>query len=363
MTDRWVLQRYFGRQYLLWFFVFLCGLSGIVFLFEIAELMRRASGREGIGFDLILKMGVYKLPETVERILAFVVLFSGLFTFWKLTRSQELVVARSVGISSWQFVRPAFLLTFGFALLNITILNPIGTGMNAKFKALESRYFDRAPTLELTGAGLWLRQQDEGKSYLLHADRVEMSPVVLSPMTVFIYDSDGAYRGRVDAPKAILREGRWDIKKAWINMDQGMPEYSESWTLPTTMTLGKIQESMAPPNTISFWELPRFIHALEAIGLPATRHELAFQSIMSQALTLCSMVIFAAAFALRMNRRGGVTGMVIGGVVLGSFVYTMNNVVNALGVNQTLPVILAAWAIPVVALALSSAALLRMEDG
>ncbi|MFA4994280.1 MAG: LPS export ABC transporter permease LptG [Bdellovibrionales bacterium] len=363
MTERWVLQRYLGRQYLLWFLVFLGALSGIVFLFEIAELMRRASTHQGVGFNLILKMGIYKLPETIERILAFVVLFSGLFTFWRLTRSQELIVARSVGISAWQFVRPALLITLVFALLNIAIINPIGANMNARYKALEGRYLERTPTLELTGAGLWLRQRDDANRYLLHADRVEMSPLTLSPVIVFIYDNNEKYLGRIDAAQAVLQEGVWDVRDAWVNMDQTATQHVDNWTLPTTLTLGKIQESMAAPNTISFWELPRFIRALKTIGLPQTRHQLAFQSILAQPLSLCSMVFFAAAFALRMNRRGGVTIMILAGVLLGSFVYTLNNVVGALGINQTLPVVLAAWAIPVVAFALGNAALLHMEEG
>lgn len=363
MSSRMILQRYFGRQYLLWFLVFLVALSGIVFLFEIAELMRRAGSRQGVGFETILMMGLYKLPETIERILAFVVLFSGLFTFWRLTRSQELIVARSVGISAWQLVRPAFTITLAFAILNITVLNPIGAHLNARYKALETRYFDRAPMLELTGAGLWLRQSDSNQNYLLHADHVEMDPLVLSPVTVFIYKDDASYLGRIDAPKAILEDGVWSVQDAWINMDQAEAQHVDAWRLPTTLTLGKIQESMAAPNTISFWELPRFIQALKTIGLPQTRHRLAFQCIMAQALSLCSMVFFAAAFALRMNRRGGVTAMILGGVFLGSFVYTLNNVVNALGANQTLPVALAAWAIPTVAFALSNAALLHMEEG
>ncbi|MFA5040457.1 MAG: LptF/LptG family permease [Bdellovibrionales bacterium] len=363
MTERWVLQRYFGKQYLLWFLVFLGALSGIVFLFEIAELMRRAAGHQNVGFNIVLKMGIYKLPETIERILAFVVLFSGLFTFWRLTRSQELIVARSVGISAWQFVRPAFLITLAFAIINIAVLNPIGANMNARYKALEGRYLERTPTLELTGAGLWLRQRDEAKRYLIHADHVEMYPMIMSPVIIFIYDLEGKYLGRIDAQQAVLEDGAWDVRDAWINMDQSTAEKVSNWRLPTTLTLGKIQESMAAPNTISFWELPGFIRALKAIGLPQTRHQLAFQNILSQPLSLCSMVFFAAAFALRMNRRGGVTAMIIAGVVLGSLIYTLNNVVNALGVNQTLPVVLAAWAIPVAAFALSNAALLHMEEG
>ncbi len=362
MMERWVLQRYFGRQYLLWFFVFLGALSCIVFLFEIAELMRRASGHQEVGFNVILKMGLFKLPETIEKILAFVILFSGLFTFWRLTRSQELIVARSVGISAWQFMQPAFLITLGFAVLNATVINPVGAHMNGRYKSMEMRYFGRAPTLELTGAGLWLRQASEEKRYLLHADHVTMTPLVLSPATIFIYNADGKYQGRVDAPKAVLEAGAWSVRDAWINMDQSTPQHVDEWHLPTTLTLGKIQESMAAPNTISFWELPRFIRALKTIGLPSTRHQLEFQSILSQPLSLCAMVLFAASFALRMNRRGGITAMILAGLLLGSFIYTLNNVVRALGMNQTLPVVLAAWAMPVVAFALANAALLHLED-
>ena len=363
MMERWVLHRYFGRYYLLWFLVFLGSLSGIVFLFEVAELMRRAGGRPDVGFGLVLTMGIYKLPETIERILPFVVLFAGLFTFWRLTRSQELVIARSVGVSAWQFMMPALLVTLIFSLLNIAVINPVGAMMNARYKILEMHYLERVPTLELTGAGLWLRQHDSEKRYLLHADHVEMDPLTLSPLMAFIYDENDHYLGRVDAPQAVLENGAWDVPDAWLNMDQQPAEHVADWRLPTTLTLSKIQESMAAPDTISFWELPRFIRALKTIGLPQTRHQLAFQSLLSQPLLLCAMVFFAASFALRMNRRGGVTAMILSGVLLGSMVYTLNNVVNALGVNQTLPAMLAAWAIPAVALVLSNAALLHMEDG
>ena len=75
------------------------------------------------------------------------------------------------------------------------------------------------------------------------------------------------------------------------------------------------------------------------------------------------MIFFAASFALRMNRRGGVMPMIVAGVLLGSSFYMLNSLIIALGANQTLPVALAAWAIPVVALALSNAALLHLEDG
>jgi len=363
MIQHSTLNRYFGRQYILWFLAFLATLAGIIFLFEVAELLRRAADRPETTLGLVLWMGIYKMPDTIERILPFVVLFAGMFTFWRLTRSRELVVARAAGISAWQFLAPALLITLLFSFFNITLINPVGAIFNGKYKELELHYLEHVPTLELTGAGLWLRQHDADRRYLLHADHVTMEPLKLTPLIVLIYDNNDHYLGRIDAPDAVLADGYWDINNAWLNWDQQPPQHNDHYQLPTTLTLNKIQESMAPPNTISFWKLPGFINALRTIGLPPTRHELEFQTLLSQPLLLCAMVIFAAAFSLRMSRRGSAMGLVASGVSIGIVVFYLNHVVMALGANQDLPVILAAWAIPLAAFASGNAALLYMEDG
>ena len=75
------------------------------------------------------------------------------------------------------------------------------------------------------------------------------------------------------------------------------------------------------------------------------------------------MTVFAAAFSLRLSRRGGVLGVIVWGVVTGGVIFMLNNVVTALGTTQILPVVLAAWSIPVAALVLGNAVLLYLEDG
>lgn len=362
MISRWTLGAYLARQYLLWFCVFLGTLASIIYLFEVAELARRAAHSD-IAFDILLRMGLYKLPETIEHVLPFVVLFSGMFTFWRLTRNQELTIARTAGLSAWQFLAPALLVTLVFSGLNLSVINPLGAHFSNRFKQLEMRYLEHAPLMELTGAGLWLRQRDDGHRYLIHADHVKADPMTLTPVIIFIFDPQDHYQGRIDAPSAILRDGYWEMDGGWINMDQKAPQAVEHYHLATSLTLDKIQESMAPPNTISFWELPAFIEALRSIGLPPVRHELEFQSLLAQPVLLCAMVFFAALFSLRMSRRGHIMETVLLGAILGISVFVLNNIVAALGANQNLPVMLAAWGIPLAALSLSNAVLLHMEDG
>lgn len=363
MIRHWTLSRYLGRQYLFWFLVFLGGLAGIIYLFEVAELLRRASNISDATFGVILLMGSYKLPDTIEKVLPFVVLFSGMFTFWRLTRSQELIIARAAGVSAWQFLAPALLVTLAFGWFNVTLLNPIGATLNSRYKEMEARYLDRRTSLELTGAGLWLRQNEGDQHYLLHADHVDTNPLTLTPVIAFIYDANNRYLGRIDAPRATLGDDVWTLERAWFNWKDRFPAYQDSFNLPTSLTPDKIQESMAPPNTISFWKLPEFIQALRAIGLPPIRHELQFHTLLAEPWLLCAMVFFAAAFSLRLSRRGGILNAMMLGIFTGSVIFALNNVVTAMGISQTLPVVLAAWAIPLAALTAGNAALLYLEDG
>ena len=52
------------------------------------------------------------------------------------------------------------------------------------------------------------------------------------------------------------------------------PVHHAAYKLPTTLTPAQIQESFAPPDTLSFWELPGFIRAAQSAGFSAMRYEL-----------------------------------------------------------------------------------------
>jgi lipopolysaccharide export system permease protein len=75
------------------------------------------------------------------------------------------------------------------------------------------------------------------------------------------------------------------------------------------------------------------------------------------------MVLVAATFSLRMQRRGGATLMIAGGVGTGLLLYSMSYVVFALGQSAAVPVLLAAWTPAGVSLLIGASMLLHLEDG
>lgn len=359
-----LLARYIGAQFLKWFFVLLMILAGVIFLFELVEMVRRTANREAATFAMALRMTVFKLPSTVELLFHFTVLFAAMFTFWRLTRSQELIVTRAAGVSALQFLWPVLLGALFVGVLKIAVLNPVSAAFYAQFEELETRYIHgRENLLDVTDAGIWLRQLDGDDLYVIHANRSEPDEIVLHEVMIMLFDSDDRYRGRIDAAMATLEPGQWAIESAWVTTSGVQAEYVDRYALPTDLSAAEIRESFASPETLSFWTLPRFIEALEATGFSSLRHQLHYYGLMAHPFLLAAMVLFAAAFALRHTTRGGALPMVVSGVLTGFCLFILTDIVTALGLARSIPVALAAVTPAVVGLLLGFAALFHLEDG
>lgn len=357
------LPFYISRHYLFWFLAMLVGFLGIVFIFDCIELLRRTADKPDVTYSLVLTMALLNLPDIGQKILPFIALFAAMLTLWHLTRNQELIITRAVGVSVWQFLLPVMVTTLLLGLFFLFLINPLGALMKRAYQEMEAKYVERSVLMDLSSAGLWLRQENGEQRYLLHADTVTNDPFTIKPLIAYLFDANGRYRGRIDAEQAVLEQNAWVISNALFNMKNRPPERVARTSLPTRLSGQKIQESMAPPSTVSFYELPSFIKALEATGFSGTRHRMQFFALAAQPLFLCAMVLFAACFSLRMARRGGVLYAALAGLCVGSFAYGFNDVIVALGINQTLPTWLAAFATPLMALSAGTTALFHLEDG
>ena len=357
-------HRYVARRFLSSFLMLLFILSSVILLFEFVELVREADGKPNATLAIIAAMSVLKLPNTVEVLFHFTVLFSAMHTFWRLTRSQELIVARAVGLSAWQFLLPALVTAAAIGAFKIMVFNPVAASMYGQYEQMQDRYIDnRTDRLDISRGGMWLREATDDGVAVIHADRARGNEVALEPVIVFLFDRDERFQGRVDAESAVLRSGHWHMTNAWVGQTGADRVLLESYQLPTALTLDSIVDSFASPNTLSFWALPDFIETLEETGFSSVRHRLHYNAMLAQPLLLAAMVLFAAAFSLRQTRRGGTLVMILGGIVTGFMMFFVNDVVSAFGAAEIVPILLAAWSPALITAFIGLAAVLHLEDG
>jgi lipopolysaccharide export system permease protein len=366
------LYGYIARRFLMWFSgVFLLFIM-LIYIGDFVELTRRTSARADIGAGILAQMSALKLPYEAQQVLPFAVLGGSILALFFMTRSRELIVARAAGISVWQFLTPAIAIAFLIGVIGVAVFNPIASVAQREYKLLETTVLkNQADSLALTASGLWLRQSDvEGTQAVIHALRRPAAKPGDDPTgmqlgdvsMLFFRDNDRLVR-RIDAEGARLEAGRWYIENGteWRPDRDKVP--FDQVVVPTNLTAQKIEESFASPDTMSFWKLPAFIDLLEASGFSAQKHKLYFDSLLAKPFMLCAMVLIAAIFSLRMQRRGGTTALMIGGICAGFLVYFMSDLVFALGASATIPVALAAWTPAVISMLLGTFVLLHLEDG
>ena len=76
------------------------------------QLMRRAADIPNLSAWMVAKTSFFRVPQLTERLLPFSVLVGAMSCYLALSRRNELVVARSAGMSAWQFVAPALIVAF-----------------------------------------------------------------------------------------------------------------------------------------------------------------------------------------------------------------------------------------------------------
>jgi lipopolysaccharide export system permease protein len=187
--------------------------------------------------------------------------------------------------------------------------------------------------------------------------------VVLFDVIVFRFSRDNRFESRIDAARAKLGNDKWVLHDVLLTEPEEPGRTVQRTTVPTDLTPDKIYNSFAPPETISFWRLPQFIDLLESAGFAAEPHRLQLHRLLAKPVLLAAMVLLAAVFSLRPHRHGGVIVTIVSGVLAGFVIYVLSNLVFALGLSATLPVVMAAWTPAVVTLMLGVAILLHLEDG
>ena len=362
MTGGLTLSVYFGLRYLKAVTITLLLCVGLIFAADTVELLRRASEKPDATTDVVMTIALFRLPSLAEQTVPFAILFGAMAALLALSRKLELVVARASGVSAWQFLLPAFVVTFLIGVLLVTAYNPMAAALRERSDTLLAETIGGAQTAAST-RGVWLRQDGEDGPSILRAGAFYGQGETVTDATFFLYAPDQTFRGRIDAERATLEPGRWVVENATIYGADGTRRSEARVEVATRLNLVNAREEFAAPDAVPFWALPGLIRAAADAGLPAHRYRLRFQTLLARPLLLCAMVLIAATVSLRVFRMGGVVRLIVGGVIAGLVLYVATELAEDLGGAGFVGPIFAAWATPLMGLAFGATVLLHLEDG
>ena len=357
------LYLYFLRRYVATAFWFFTGIFCLVFLIDFTEFTARVSGLSGYTVPLGLAMSALRVPMILLQTMPFIALFAAIYLLISLNRKYELVIARSAGISAWQFLAPICLGAFLVGAVSVAVLNPLAANGFSRAEELEADLRLRRNDDSASFSTPWLRQKTESGDTIIGWRAVLGQGLELRDVVFLSLDETGAQVGRDDAAVAYLRDGYWEALDVRRFTEGKAVESIPSIRVPTNLRPEVVQEKLARPETIPFHQLPQKISAARSFGLNANPFSMQFHTLIALPFLLVAMTLIAATVSMRFARMGQSSVMILGGVSAGFLLYVVTVLVKAFGNAGLVPPVVAAWIPVAVAGFFGVTFLLYKEDG
>ena len=167
------------------------------------------------------------------------------------------------------------------------------------------------------------------------------------------------FEERIDAPEARLSGRTLELSDAQMRpRGSALTQRTPLYSVPTNLTLAYLREGTPAPETMSVFDLPRYITLAEAAGLPTVRYNIRFHDLCSTPLKLAAMVLIAALFSLGPVRSGGAFRLFVAAVLSGFALYILSEISTPPGEARIAP---PAWA-PALAAAMAAVSLLMRHE-
>jgi lipopolysaccharide export system permease protein len=357
------LGRYFARKIFAMILVVFCLCLILVFLIDFVEMMREA-GKTDVPTSYVAMLTLLRLPAFAELMIPFSVLIGTISAFLMLSRSSELVIVRAAGISVWQFIRPAMVVALILGCFAVGVYNPLAAqAKQASERLFAETFAAKRATDKGANTSSWIRQDGPDGPSIIYARATADRGTTLGGLSLLQFDPNKKFIERIEADKAVLRHGYWELENAYVSASGLKPQFYRKYIVSTYLNAEQVKKTVDTVEGISFWELPSFIEFAERASLATTAYKLHYNQLLARPFLMICMVLLAATCALKPFRFGKIQTMVIAGLSAGFAFFILVELSRKLGMSGYITAGVAAWAPIAIASLLAMTVLLHQEDG
>ncbi|MCR9120899.1 MAG: LptF/LptG family permease [Phyllobacteriaceae bacterium] len=343
---------------------FIAGIAALALLVDFTELSNRTGSLPEYSALKALGVSAMRVPFILQVTLPFVMLFATIATLIALNRKYELVVARSAGMSAWQFLTPTWVAALLVGLCGVFVLNPLAANGFSLAQSIEGSWKGSAQNRLFGTDEPWLRQSREGGGAILITAKTVANQNITLYEAVFIeVGEDGRVAARHDADTAYLDSGEWVLTDVTTSVPRRRPVQSERMTVSTSLDTEVVRQSLVPPDMVPIYALGRQIEAARSFGVPSAPFSMQYHSLVALPALMVAMAMIAATVSLRFVRFGQSAGMIVGGVTAGFLLYVVTALAKSFGSAGAMPPVVAAWLPVIGGILFGIGYLLNREDG
>ncbi|GMT42526.1 MAG: hypothetical protein IEMM0002_0937 [bacterium] len=339
-----IIDRYVLGQFLKLFFMSIAALVTLFIVISFIDLVDDFLAHQASP-SLVVYFFLLKIPEAVFFMMPMAVLIASILTYSLLSRSRELIIMMSSGLSALRIVLPvlgaALALSYLSFLNGDLLLPPSWDKMHRIFK-----YDIRKQKNVKFGKQnrIWLKTEPGAIWTVSHLDAASGK---LHGVTMLEFTPDMSHISTVvNARTAFKEDDIWIFENGTLRTFDGAGKFTEKpfkrKIVNYDVDIAAIKKSEKKTQAMSFGEIRAYISRIRNAGYDDTRYRVDMYVKVTFPLIGFVMAFIAVPFGLKTDRASGVLGGISIAVLLGFVFWFLFSMSVSLGHNGKLPPLMAA---------------------
>ena len=255
MIKSLIINKYLSKEFLKivvnMSFGFFC-LGFIIGIFEEINFFKDYD----VSINIPIFLSLLFVPSLLYNMFPFVILFSGIWFFLKLKKTDEIIAVKVSGVSNFSVILIPSILSIILGIFFVTSINPITSLMIEKYESIKGSYErDQDYLAAITVNGIWIKEKNSEKNNIIRASNLRENYLV--NLTIYEFDSGEDFVRRIEAKSANISLTKWSLKNTRIinNAGKTISENLQNYSHVSTYDIEKINSLYSNLDTISFWSI------------------------------------------------------------------------------------------------------------
>ncbi len=357
---------YLFKKFYFLFFAFLISIVTLVYFIDLIEVMRIFS-EDGIAIYNAFKISALKMPFLIIELLPFIILFSSVSLFLTISRTSELHIIKSIGLSTFQILSPLFFACAIIGVFVLLIFNPFAIWTQLQYEVQESELAGKSNDANVIRSGETFHNYINEERITIMLDRVVPNRNDNNILNVFngmiIFGDNGNITKLMEFRSAKVVSNKWSISgikqtdytnNAITNVDS----YELNLDIDAKDLLAKIID----PKFLNIYQITDYIFKFKDVNLVTQGHKLLWHQYLSLPFLILVLSMIGAVLSMNKNRHIKPLLIILRSIAVGLLVYIAMQMFLSLGQNNVMRAAIAVWLPIIFGIVLSVYIILRREE-
>lgn len=337
-----IIGRYVTREITRYFGIILLIVLGIYLTVDFIEKVDNFL-LAGLAWQRAFLYFIYKLPLIMVQMTPVGILLAVMITFGLMAKNNELLALRISGVSLVSLVGPMVWCGLAATLLIVVIAEGVMPITVSQANQIWLQEVQGHKGTRIRQSDIWLK----GDGTILHLKFFHPDRQMAEGITLHRFDDQFKLTERIDADRGLYQDGAWVLRRGIIQQqaDQFIVRMFEDHRTQLGYSPEDLAYATPKPEEMSFLQLLRFIHKVEAEGYDATRYRVDLHAKCAFPFISLIMTLIGAGIAARGKVKAGLPSSVTFGLGIAFLYWIIYSFCLSLGYAGTLPPVIAAWGV------------------